>query len=221
MGCGYWLLFVDLDGTLWDHSDVSALRPPFRRVSESSIADANGVVVSIHPDIVKLVDWARRHGAVVSTLSWNDPEKALEALRAFGLEGAFDYHVIEPHPYKGDAALKLLDRLREERGCIPPPCGIVYVDDRSIHLENVRERLGDVVFLQAWRDFRSFEEAREIVEARIRACTGSGSLQPGRLNPAQDASKPRTRCGQRAGGLELSQEDAAHSGRRGQGEYAA
>ncbi|RLG85849.1 MAG: magnesium-dependent phosphatase-1 [Thermoprotei archaeon] len=168
--CGYWVLFLDLDRTLWDHHDISSLSPPFKRVSPTTIEDSAGVRVRLHNDVLRLVRWARSAGAVVSTLSWNDPSKAMAAIRTFGLEEEFDYFVIEPSPDKGSAALRLVEELRRSRGCVPPPCAIVYIDDRDIHIDGVRERLGDVAFLMIWRDFSTFEEGRRLVSERLRSC---------------------------------------------------
>jgi magnesium-dependent phosphatase-1 len=171
--CNYWILFLDLDGTLWDHKDISSLRPPFYRVDERRIRDSSGVEVRIYDDSVKLLKWARSRGALTSTLSWNVPEIAMEAIRAFGLEELFDYFVIDPSPHKGEAALRLIKRLKEERGCVPPPCAIVYIDDRDIHIDEVRKRLGDVTFLIIWKDFKSFEEAKRLIEERLERCRGA------------------------------------------------
>ncbi|MDM7275780.1 MAG: magnesium-dependent phosphatase-1 [Thermoprotei archaeon] len=160
MSC--WILFVDLDGTLWDNLDISMLDPPFRGVSEGVIADSRGVKVRLYVDMVRLIEEARRCGAFVSALSWNVREKALEALRAFNVINLFDYLAIEPHPDKGLMALGALEEA-SRRGC-SEPCTIVYIDDRDIHLESVRRRIGDSFkFLRAWRDFRGLEDALEIL----------------------------------------------------------
>ena len=55
------IVFVDLDGTLWDHEDISSLIPPFKRLSEFSFADSRGVVVNLN----KLAE----RGFIVFTLS--------------------------------------------------------------------------------------------------------------------------------------------------------
>ena len=43
--CDYWVLFFDLDGTLWDHKDVSSLKPPFVRINTNKIRDSEGTIV--------------------------------------------------------------------------------------------------------------------------------------------------------------------------------
>ncbi len=165
-----WLLLMDLDGTLWDHLDISSLNPPFTRINDNTIVDSNGVAVRLYNDAVRILKWARASGAIVSTLSWNHPSKAIAALEAFGLKDLFDYLVIEPHPYKGEMARKLLEKIRLEKGLELPSCRIIYIDDRDIHIDEVRQKIGNVVFLRAWRDFKSYEEAKTLIEARLGEC---------------------------------------------------
>ena len=165
-----WVLFLDLDGTLWDHLDISSLKPPFRRISEDSIVDSQGVPVRLYRDVVEVARWAKRSGGFVVALSWNIPEVAVEALKAFNILDLFDYLGIEDHPDKGLIASKILGDL-ESRGYKVKPCRVVYVDDREIHVRGVRERVGDIIFIRAWVDFRNGEELRNrIAEALQRKC---------------------------------------------------
>lgn len=162
-----WVLFIDLDGTLWDHLDVSALKPPFHRVGEGVVRDSDGVEIHLYPDMVRLIKWAKAHGAFTSTLSWNNPSHALGVLEAFNLNKLFDYHGIEPHPAKEEYAWRVLEAVRRGHGVRLEPCRIVYIDDRIIHLNGMRRRLGEIIFLQAWRDFSTFEEARDKIMERL------------------------------------------------------
>jgi magnesium-dependent phosphatase-1 len=165
-----WVLFLDLDGTLWDHLDISSLKPPFRRVSEDSIVDSQGVPVRLYRDVVEVARWARRSGGFVVALSWNIPEVAVEALKAFNILDLFDYLGIEDHPDKGLVASKILGDL-ESRGYKVKPCRVVYVDDREIHVRGMRGRVGDITFIRAWVDFRNGEELRNrVAEALQRKC---------------------------------------------------
>jgi len=165
-----WLLLLDLDGTLWDHLDISMLKPPFIRISEDLIIDSLGVKVKLYEDIVKVIKWAKREGAIIAALSWNIPWKAIEALRAFNLLDLFDYLGIEDHPGKGSMALKIVRDL-ESRGYRIKYCRVIYIDDRIIHVEDVREKIGDITFIKAWTDFRNEEELRDkILLALQRKC---------------------------------------------------
>ncbi len=159
---GKWLLFIDLDGTLWDHKDISRLSPPFTRIGEDIIVDSKGVKVKLYRDMVELIRWARSSGAIISSLSWNIPEKALEALETFGLDGLFDYHGISTSPDKGYYAMEIINDLKS-KGVLFKTCEIVYIDDRNIHLESVRNRLGNIIFIMAWKDFKNFREAQRII----------------------------------------------------------
>jgi magnesium-dependent phosphatase-1 len=163
------LLLMDLDGTMWDHKNVSELIPPFKRVSETRVIDSRGVPVNLHIDSLKIVLWARARGAVISSLSWNEPEKALGVLDAFGIRDLFHYHMIENHPNKDQMILKLISILREKDLNIPL-CRIIYIDDRTIHLDSIYRNIGRIVFLQAWKDFRNYEEAIRKIETSIMGC---------------------------------------------------
>ncbi|PWV36710.1 MAG: magnesium-dependent phosphatase-1 [Desulfurococcaceae archaeon] len=166
---GSFLLLMDLDGTMWDHKNVTDLTPPFKRVSETKVVDSRGVEVNLYPEALKILLWARSSGAYVSSLSWNDPEKALGVLKAFGISDLFHQHMIENHPNKDIMISKLLSMLKS-RGIQYPLCRIVYIDDRTIHLDSIYRNIGRIVFLQAWKDFKTHLEAIEAIEKRLREC---------------------------------------------------
>ena len=168
-GLRVFLLLMDLDGTMWDHKNVTDLIPPFRRVSETRVIDSRGVEVNLYPEALKIVLWARDSGAFVSSLSWNDPGKALGVLEAFGIRGLFHHHMIENHPNKDEMISRLLLNLRG-MGLEFPLCRIVYIDDRTIHLDSIYRNIGRIVFLQAWRDFKTHQEAIEAIEKRLGEC---------------------------------------------------
>jgi len=136
------LVAIDLDGTLWDHLNVSELRPPLRRVGGDSLADSAGVVVTVRRGIREFLGELRgMEGIILSTLSWNNPRIAVEALRTLSLDEYFDYLVVEDHPHKDKMLLKLLKKLSENGVRIPPEC-IVYLDDRDIHVEDIWRSIG-------------------------------------------------------------------------------
>ena len=164
-----WILFIDLDGTMWDHLDISALKPPFRRISRDTIADSEGVTVRLYEGMVDVLRWARGEGAIIAALSWNIPEKAVEALREFNILDLFDYLGIDVHPDKGLVAEKIVRDL-ESRGYKIKPCRIIYVDDRDIHVKGVKDRLGDIVFLKAWSSFKTPEELKSILADLLTKC---------------------------------------------------
>ncbi len=61
--------------------------------------------------MIKVVRWARENGAIVSTLSWNIPERALSALEAFDIVKYFDYITIENTRRKDIMIMKLLKKM--------------------------------------------------------------------------------------------------------------
>ncbi len=156
------VVFLDLDGTVWNHSDISSLIPPFRVVNDDVIKDRAGVEVRLREGVREFLRFARELGLVVAALSWNDPEIALEALKAFKLVNHFDRLYIEPHPHKGLVMLRAIKELGVE------PEEVIYVDDRDIHLSEVRELVGNVKFVQFGKDVKGFEELRGLLKDLIK-----------------------------------------------------
>lgn len=89
--------------------------------------------------------------------------EALEKLRIMEL---FDYHETEFSPAKDRRILHLLDVLRK-RGITASPDRIVYVDDRDIHMDDIRRNVGNIAFLHIWKEVRDYGEARAIIRSRI------------------------------------------------------
>lgn len=162
-----WLLLVDLDGTLWDHPDISQVVPPYKKLDPYTIKDGNNKVVQLYRDTLEIVMWAKNNNAITSTLSWNRPEKAIQVLRVFGVHKLFDYLVIEPHPNKDKMIKKLLDRIRKEQKLTFSINKIVYIDDRRIHLEQIRNNIGNIIFLQKNIDYNTAEEAIKIIREKL------------------------------------------------------
>ncbi len=44
------------------------------------------------------------------------------------------------------------------------PREIIYIDDRDIHIDEIRELVGEVNSIKAWRDFKSYKELIEIIK---------------------------------------------------------
>ena len=167
-----WLLALDLDGVVWDHLDVSSLLPPFRPLAPGRFTSSDGVIVEVHWDVVELLYWAKRSGALAVTLSWNEPGHALEALRVLGLRDTFDYHGIDPHPWKGRVLASVLERVWRERGLRIPACRIVYVDDRDIHVDDVKRHVGPVVFIR-YGAVKGFENLVKHVMEGLAGCNSA------------------------------------------------
>ncbi len=143
-----WLLLIDLDGTLWSHTDISLLTPPFKKIDENVIIDRYGERIELNREMVKFIEWARANHAVTSTLSWNIYEIAYEAIKAFGVDGMFDYFMIDTTPRKDLMIKNLLYRIKKDMGIDIAPEQMVYIDDRDIHIDDIWSNVGKVFFIR-------------------------------------------------------------------------
>lgn len=161
-----WLLFMDLDGTIWDNLDVSSLRMPFRKLNQESISDASGTVVTLVHGVRDFLKWARDSGAIISTCTWNDPAHAMSALEAFSLKPYFDYFQITTDSRKDKIMKELLELLHKKKIHIDHR-NIFYLDDRDIHIEEIRHLIPEINFLYMGVHVRNLESARKIISARL------------------------------------------------------
>ena len=161
-----WLLMMDLDGTVWDHLDISSVKPPYHTAGPGKIQNQEGTVITVFPEALEFIRWCGSNGATTCTLSWNHREYVMEALEKLGIMELFDYHETEFSPAKDQRILHLLDVLRQ-KGTTVTPERIVYVDDRDIHMDDIRRNVGNILFLHIWKEVRNYEEARAIIRNRI------------------------------------------------------
>jgi magnesium-dependent phosphatase-1 len=161
-----WLLLMDLDGTLWDHPDVSLTTPPFAKVGELSIRDVDGETITAFNDAIEFVRWARGHGAIVSSLSWNREDMATDAIKALGLCKLFDYLAISPEPNKAELLRGLILRLTRN-GITVPSERFVYIDDRDIHVDEILKLFPNITFIHMWKDVTSFAEVKRIIRSKL------------------------------------------------------
>ena len=161
-----WLLMMDLDGTVWDHLDISSVVPPYNLVQNGSISNVQGIRINVFPQAVSFIEWARRHGAITCTLSWNYTDYVMQALSVLGLIGLFDYHETEFSPDKDRRIIHLLEILKA-KGIEIPPERIVYVDDRDIHISDIRRNVGNVLFIHIWKSVRDYSEAKRLIEENL------------------------------------------------------
>ncbi len=157
-------VMLDLDGVVWDHKDISSLIPPFKVVKDGVISDRAGVEVRLREGVKEFLSWAREQGLIVVTVSWNDPEVATEAIKSFGLQEYFMRNYIEPHPHKGVLIMRAVKELGLE------PEEVVYVDDRDIHLREVRELVGNVTFIKFGKGVKDFNELIKVLREMLRTC---------------------------------------------------
>ena len=105
------VVIFDLDGTIWDHEDISTLSSPFRVISEEIIEDSKGTQVKIYPYVRDTLRELKSLGLILAIASWNKENIALEALKAFNLIDFFDYYCIEYHPMKEKMIKKILEKI--------------------------------------------------------------------------------------------------------------
>ncbi|MDQ7850564.1 MAG: magnesium-dependent phosphatase-1 [Armatimonadota bacterium] len=157
------LVIFDLDRTLWDHANVSALVLPVHRVDEETVEDAAGTRVRLHPGARQVLEELHRRGVVLSIASWNQPEPVFAVLEALGLREYFLLPRVEPHPYKERTIPELLSDL-SARGLALHPREVLYVDDRALHLRRVRAALPEIHTLQPGVEITALAEVLAFVD---------------------------------------------------------
>ena len=156
------LVIFDADKTLWDHPDVSTTNPPFQRTDENTLVDTIGSEIRLYEGVREMLQRLKEQGVIVSLASWNTPESCLEALQKLDLLRYFKHPKVQPHPEKHKMIKELLEDLRKD-GVKIEPSEILYVDDKSRHLGDVRKQIGEIRFLQMWVDLKDHTEILEYV----------------------------------------------------------
>ncbi|GAB6103022.1 magnesium-dependent phosphatase-1 [Thermococcus atlanticus] len=155
------LLVLDLDGTLWDHEDASRLVPPFLVSSDGEgVVDAYGEELVLFPGVRDFLEWAKER-FLLSVASWNLEEFVRPILEALGLWDYFVFPKIEGHPDKASMIERTLLELKAAGYTVD---GVIYVDDRTIHVDEVVNAIPDLKFIHMWTDVKSFEELKKMLE---------------------------------------------------------
>ena len=157
------LVIFDADKTLWTHSDITRLVVPFKLVSRDVITDANGETFQLFDGIRELLEGLESKRVIISMASWNKPEPVEEALRLFGVDRFFKIVKAEFHPDKYLMIESIISELANV-GIQLSAREILYVDDRTLHLENVIKKIGPVHFIQMWLDVRTPSEIMDYVK---------------------------------------------------------
>lgn len=152
---------MDLDNTLWDHPDVSSTTPPYRRVDADTVADSQGSVIKLRSDARSVLTELKKRGIALVVISWNNYDRAAEALKALDLFDLFDLLIIEPHPDK-DLMFKQLLKWARARGIEPRE--VVFVDDNPEMIEKVKRAWPDVRTLRFGYEVLSFVELLELLD---------------------------------------------------------
>lgn len=154
------LLALDLDNTLWEHPDVSSTLPPYRQVEDDAIVDSRGSLIKLRSGARRVLGELKKMGVALAVVSWNEYERAVEALRALDLLDLFDILIIEPHPRKDQMFERLLEWARArgiEAGYV------VFVDDNPEMIARVKRAWPSVKTLRFGCDVLSFEELLDLL----------------------------------------------------------
>lgn len=151
------LVVMDADGTIWNHHSVSELVSPFRLISRDVAEDRYGEKVMLKERLREFLEFAKHKRILVSLASWNEPENVFELLSIFKIFDYLVYPIAEPHPNKHSMIKMILNNL-EINGIKVRPEEILYIDDRDIHLMEVRESIGNVNFLKFGYDVGSWQD---------------------------------------------------------------
>lgn len=151
---GIKLVVFDADKTLWSHSNVSDLTLPFKLVRRGVISDANGETFHLFEGIVRVLEELQNRNVIVALASWNKLQQVEEALRLFEIDKFFKFVKAEFHPKKHLLIEAILSEL-SQKGVRIRPVEILYVDDRTLHLKQVRRTVGPLRFLHMWVDAKT------------------------------------------------------------------
>lgn len=148
------LVVFDADKTLWSHRNVSSLVLPLKPINQNVISDAEGETFHLFNGIRKLLIELKKKKVIITLASWNKPEPVKEALRLFEIDKFFKYVKAEFHPKKYLLIRDILSELSKEDIKVNLD-EILYIDDRTLHLEQITRRIGRPHFLQMWVDVKT------------------------------------------------------------------
>ena len=157
------LVVFDADKTLWTHPNVSSLILPFELVGKDMITDANGETFQLFNGIYELLESLKNKKIIIAMASWNKPEPVKEALRLFAIDQFFKIVKAEFHPDKYLMIENIISELAR-MGIELNAREILYVDDRTLHLEQIIKKIGPLHFIQMWLDVKAPSEIMEYVE---------------------------------------------------------
>ncbi|MCL5782696.1 MAG: magnesium-dependent phosphatase-1 [Candidatus Thermoplasmatota archaeon] len=157
-----WIVFMDLDGSVWDNKNISAAVLPFKRTSQDSISDLTGRETHLLPGSREFLKWVKEQNGLLCSLTWNIPERAIKALHAFQMLDLFDFHRISITPRKDLGIESMISELNG-KGIRIPQGSMFYLDDRDLHMMEITKKFPELRFLHLWKTFSSFDEASQYI----------------------------------------------------------
>ncbi|MFP3220498.1 MAG: magnesium-dependent phosphatase-1 [Candidatus Marsarchaeota archaeon] len=161
----YKLVVLDLDGTIWDYPKTSSVLPEPITVQGDAVVAADGTRLLLRDGLRDFLKACAERGVLVSLASWNSPNLPVKMLSALGLMGYFAHPKLEPHPYKELMLKEILEDFNGEGVRISPE-EVVFVDDRDVMVQRVKERFPSMTCLQFGVDVRSYSELEKIACGR-------------------------------------------------------
>jgi magnesium-dependent phosphatase-1 len=152
-----------LTKTLWTHPDISSLILPFKLVSKDILTDANGETFQLFDGIRELLEGLENRKVIITIASWNKPEPVKEALRLFAIDQFFKIVKAEFHPNKYLMIESIISELAR-MGIELNAHEILYVNDRTLHLEQIIKKIGPIHFIQMWVDVKTPNEIIEYMK---------------------------------------------------------
>lgn len=107
--------------------------------------------VRLRSGALELLAGLRAQGVLVSVASWNHSEPVFAIFDLLGLTSFFVRPKVEAHPHKDRTIGAILQELAGD-GVVLQPDEVVFVDDKPMHLTQVRQALGAIRTLQVGVD---------------------------------------------------------------------
>jgi magnesium-dependent phosphatase-1 len=122
------------------------------------------VQVTLFSGTRAMLEGLRQRGIIISVASWNHPEPVFQFFHLLDIGWYFRHPQVEFQPDKAAMISRLLQTLAAE-GLALRPNEVLYVDDRTLHIEHVRQVVGDIHFLQMGIDIAGPEDVLAYVDS--------------------------------------------------------
>lgn len=159
------VVVLDADKTLWDHPNISNLKPPLKLVNENSLEDSSGSKVTLFSGVRETLQELKDMGFYLVLATWNIPEKTEIVLSTLKLKNYFDLIVSREYPFKFIYISHIISLLRQSKKVEIKPEEILFVDDRRVHFGNTWLYVGNVNCLEMWGDINNHKQIIEKIKS--------------------------------------------------------